>query len=63
MYLTPDVKIAKVYGKVLLEVSYEPKGVELGVDNYGFDLPESMTCWQFSVFCPIKIENVRRIDI
>lgn len=60
-YLTPDIEMAKEYGDVVLEVTYDPKGVGSGVDNYGFDPPEGMICWQFSVFIPIDICNVKRI--
>ncbi len=58
-YLTPDLEVAQQYGgKVILEVEYEPTGV-LGIDNYGFDPPPGMHCWQFSVFVPITLEQVR----
>lgn len=59
-YLTPDIEIAKQYGSILLEVDYEPVGVDgRGIDNYGFDPPKGMTCWQFSVFIPITLNKVR----
>lgn len=58
-YLTPEIEIAKKYGNVLLEVEYEPVGVDgRGIDNYGFDPPEGTTCWQFSVFIPIGLDKV-----
>jgi hypothetical protein len=59
-YLTPEINIAKEYGSVLLEVDYIPTGIR-GIDNYGFDPPPGMICWQFSVFIPISISKVKRI--
>jgi hypothetical protein len=55
------------YGPVLLEVRYKPTGVGVkiagkAIDNYGFDPPPGEICTQFSVFVPIPLENVRRID-
>ena len=63
-YLTPDINIARGFANgVLLEVEYEPAGVDgRGIDNYGFNPPEGMICWQFSVFIPIPISNVKRIN-
>jgi len=61
-YLTPEIDIAKGYGDVILEVEYKPIGIDgRGIDNYGFNPPKGQTCWQFSVFMPIKIENIKRI--
>lgn len=62
-YLTPHRDIAEKYANpVLLEVEYEPVGINgRGIDNYGFDPPKGMTCWQFSVFVPIPINKVKRI--
>lgn len=66
-YLSPEISVAEKYGDVLLEVEYDPHGVgstdESGdvYDNYGFDPPPGQVCWQFSVFKPIDISNVRRI--
>lgn len=60
-YLTPDISVAKKYGEVLLEVEYTPVGAGSGIDNYGFDPPEGEYCWQFSVFIPIHLSNVKRI--
>lgn len=61
-YLTPDIKIAEKYGDVLLEVEYDPVGVDgRGIDNYGFDPPPGQICWQFSVFLPISIDRAKRI--
>lgn len=65
-YLTPDLRVASGYGDVILEVEYDPVGVDgTGTDNYMFqkDIPEyppGMTCWQFSVFKPIPLSKVRR---
>ena len=68
-YLTHDLDVAEHYGskEVMLEVEYVPVGVgvrtddDRAIDNYGFDPPPGETCWQFSVFIPIDISNVRRI--
>lgn len=62
-YLTPHLEVAQQYGPVILEVEYEPVGVNgEGRDNYGFDPPPGQTCWQFSVFIPIPLGHCRRID-
>lgn len=63
-YLSPACYVAnESYGTVLLEVEYDPVGIDgTGTDNYGFDPPEGMVCWQFSVFVPIPLERVRRVD-
>ena len=58
-YLTPLIEMARSYGNIVLEVEYEPVGVGSGIDNYGFNPPEGMICWQFSVFVPIPLSNVR----
>ncbi len=59
-YLTPHREIAEGYGPVLLEVEYEPVGVDgTATDNYGFDPPPGETCWQFSVFVPIPVSACR----
>jgi hypothetical protein len=58
-YLTPEIEIARKFGQVVLEVEYEPIGAGSGIDNYGFNPPEGMTCWQFTVFVPILLSNVR----
>jgi len=60
-YLSPE-PFPKSFGVVLLEVEYEPKGIGSHVDNYGFDPPEGMVCWQFSVFVPISVDRVKRIE-
>jgi len=63
-YLTPDIIIASDYGDMVLEVEYDPVGVDgTGTDNYGFDPPEGQICWQFSVFIPIPISKVKIINI
>jgi hypothetical protein len=63
-YLTPDKNIDHGFGEVLLEVEYEPVGIDgTDTDNYGFDPPKGQICWQFSVFVPIPIRNVKRINI
>ena len=62
-YLTPDIDVAKRFGNVLLEVEYEPVGVDgTKTDNYGFNPPPGMNCWQFSVFVPIDLKFVKRIN-
>jgi len=58
-YLSPII-FNDSYGPVLLKVYYSPAGVGSKIDNYGFDPPPGMVCWQFSVFVPIDIKNVRR---
>lgn len=59
-YLTPDLDIAQTMGgSVILEVEYEPVGPGTHVDNYGFDPPPGEHCWQFSVFVPIPLDQVR----
>ena len=61
-YLSPLKNVSKVYGDVLLEVEYDPIGIDgRGIDNYGFNPPKGQICWQFSVFVPISIENVNQI--
>jgi hypothetical protein len=50
------------FGPVLLEVDYTPRGCGSGVDNYGFDPPPGEVCWQFSVFVPIPLAQVRRVE-
>jgi hypothetical protein len=67
-YLSPDKKIHKSFGPVLLEVEYTPIGNEVLVngkvqDNYGFDPPPGQICWQFSVFIPIPLCKVKVIEI
>jgi hypothetical protein len=68
-YLSPKKEIAIMFGKgVLLEVEYDPHGVgvedENGevYDNYGFDPPPGEICWQFSVFKPILLKYVKRVQ-
>jgi hypothetical protein len=61
-YLTPEIDVAKKHGDTILEIEYEPVGVDgRGIDNYGFNPPENETCWQFSVFVPIGLNNIKRI--
>ena len=69
-YLTPCIEIADKFGNVVLEVEYNPVGVNgQGVDNYCFEheIPEEerkngAICWQFSVFIPIDLKNVKRLN-
>lgn len=61
-YLTPDIECACQYGKILLLVSYIPRGNPH--DNYGFYPPRDppgQYCWQFSVFDPIPLKMVTQI--
>lgn len=58
-YLSP-LDWGESYGKVLLEVDYEPTGI-YGIDNYGFNPPPGKICDQFCVFQPISLSNVKRI--
>jgi hypothetical protein len=59
-YLSPE-DVGESFGSVLLEVDYTPVGSP--VDNYGFNPPsEEEYCWQFSVFDPIPITLVRRVQ-
>lgn len=58
-YLSP-FDVGDSYGDVLLEVNYEPKGNP--DDNYGFNPPKGQVCWQFSVFKPISIANVKVVS-
>lgn len=66
-YLTPEIDIAMEFGSVVLEVEYEPVGIDgREIDNYVFPHeippdPPGMICWQFSVFVPIPIDQVGRI--
>lgn len=68
-YLTPEIEIAKNFGIVILEIEYEPVGVNgKGIDNYCFEheIPEEerkrgAICWQFSVFIPISLDKIKRI--
>jgi len=55
-YLTPEIEVASKYGEIILEVDYEPRGYPN--DNYGFNPPKGETCWQFSVFIPIGINQI-----
>jgi hypothetical protein len=69
-YLAPDL----FYGHrptlpqhfdVVLEVEYEPHGTvtTTGIDNWGFHPPHAdQYCWQFSVFLPLPLTQVRVID-
>lgn len=60
-YLTPEIEVAEKYGDVILQVKYKPTGIN-GIDNYGFNPPEGQTCWQFSVFVPIELKNVKQTN-
>jgi hypothetical protein len=65
-YLSPEKEVAEQNGSVLLEVEYNPIGLGKRVngkivDNFVFDTPPGMTCWQFSVFVPIRLDKVTRV--
>jgi hypothetical protein len=66
-YLSPFKEIHKSFGPVLLEVEYTPVGNKIKVngkvqDNYGFDPPPGLCCWQFSVFIPIPLCKVKIVE-
>ena len=73
-YLSPDPNIARRFGTgVLLEVEYEPKGnvgrkLDEIEDNFQFVCPPDikyepgMFCWQFSVFVPIPMAQVKVLE-
>lgn len=57
-YLSPHLEVAQAIGDgTVLAVEYEPVGVGSRIDNYGFDPPPGQTCWQFSVFVPISVDQ------
>ena len=48
------------YGTIVLQVEFDPKREDSGkVHNYGFDPPPGQICWQFSVFTPIPLSDVK----
>lgn len=53
-YLTPMISEARCYGDVILEVEYDTT-IHPKLNNY-VDL-----CWQFRVYEPIPLSNVKRI--
>lgn len=69
-YLSPDLEWCH-FGDVLLEVEYTPEGVRNRdknnnvIDNFGWkeEHTKDSYCWQFSVFKPISLSNVKRIDL
>lgn len=52
-YLTNEKKIAKIYGKVILEVEYDP--TKSTHNNY------DASSWQMRVYEPISISSIKRI--
>ena len=57
-YLSPEPFFN--YGTVVLQVKFEPKREDFGkIHNYGFDPPPDQICWQFSVFKPIPLSDVK----
>lgn len=69
-YLSPILFFGECPEKfdILLEVDYEPVGVDgTRTDNFGFNPPkdengQQLYCLQFSVFIPISLDRVKRID-
>ena len=69
-YLTPNIEIACMYGNTIIEVQYNPVGVDGNIiDNYCFEhqIPEEerrngSKCIQFSVFVPIDLKNIKRLS-
>ena len=70
-YLTPNINLAIHFGKdIILEIEYRPVGCSpnLGIDNYAFSpekgqkIVETEYCWQFSVFVPIPLKNVKKLN-
>lgn len=57
-YLSPSLEMAVKYGPVVLLVEYGPGSLR---DNYGHNPPPGKYCWQFAVFEPISLAQVRRI--
>lgn len=53
-YLATDIEEAKCYGDVLLEIHYDPT-LSPKYNNYVDG------CWQFRVYEPILIENIKRL--
>jgi hypothetical protein len=57
-YLTPHIEVAKAYGEIILEIDYNPVGVDgRGIDNYGFNPPPGETCWQFSYLFQFHLDE------
>lgn len=54
-YLAVDIEEAKCYGKVVLEVEYNPYEHKK-MNNYIED------CWQLRVYEPIPISNINKIE-
>ena len=54
-YLAKKINEARCYGKVILSVEYDPF---LDKDNNNY----IEGCWQFRVYSPISIDNVKRIE-
>ena len=52
-YLAVDKKEAEQYGKIVLQVEYNP--YQSTHNNY------KEGCWQFRVYEPISIENIKRL--
>ena len=53
--LAKKINEARCYGKVILSVEYDPF---LDKDNNNY----IEGCWQFRVYSPISIDNVKRIE-
>ncbi len=66
-YLSPEMDVANaINDAVVLEVKYDPVGRGSGKDNYDFtrplDIPADWTIWQFLVFVPIPLSQLRRLE-
>lgn len=53
-YLAIDIEEAKYYGEIVLQVEYDPT-IHPKMNNY-ID-----SCWQFRVYEPITIKNIKVI--
>lgn len=54
-YLAVDMEEAKCYGNIVLQVEYDPT-THPNMNNYVDN------CWQFRVYEPITIENIKVIE-
>lgn len=54
-YLAVDMEEAKCYGNVVLQVEYDPT-THPNMNNYVDG------CWQFRVYEPITIENIKVME-
>lgn len=59
-YLTPCINTASKYGDVVLEIEYTPNKQSDNYFNEYYYLSEEPG--QFSVFVPISVENIRKLN-